>query len=268
MTTQEMKRELILALQQLQRREDFRQLNMIKPMGGGAHRGGMRAMLVVLSQADKPMTNLEVAEALDIRPSSVTQQVAMAESKGLLTRLEDPNDRRRKRIEITEKGLEFVGGRREKQEAIIDSFFANLSPNDIDHLLDLVTKINETPDIPRLMPRHKGGKGPRRPDRIEEQERNMDEYARRMRERARMGNGPFPKLSEEMKAEISKDIMAKTSHAEGYADLRGIAMKHHVGPHTIGKLVHELLHKGYITEDPQHPRRFDSTAEGRKAYNL
>jgi DNA-binding MarR family transcriptional regulator len=152
MTTTETKRDLILALQRLQRREDFRQLNLVKPVGkgqGGHRGGGMRAMLLFLAQQDEPALNMEIAEAFDIRPSSVTSQVAQAEEHGFVTRVDDPNDRRRKRIQLTDKGLEFIGGRREKQEAIIDGFFANLTDDEVEDLLTLVTKLNDTPDIER-----------------------------------------------------------------------------------------------------------------------
>jgi DNA-binding MarR family transcriptional regulator len=49
-----------------------------------------------------------LAERLDVGTSAASQQVDRLVDKGLLSRLEDPEDRRRLRISLTEKGNEAV----------------------------------------------------------------------------------------------------------------------------------------------------------------
>ncbi|MDR0899830.1 MAG: MarR family transcriptional regulator, partial [Lactobacillaceae bacterium] len=113
MANTEVKHNLVRVLQKLQRRYDFQELNKIKPLVQGMAGGGMRAMLEFLSAKDGPALNMDIAEEFDIRPSSATQQVTKAEKLGFVKRVDDPNDGRKKLIEITNKGLNYIGGSRQ-----------------------------------------------------------------------------------------------------------------------------------------------------------
>ncbi len=57
--------------------------------------------------ADNPgVTSRELAELLDIRPSSLTELLSKLESDGLVTRTPDENDKRVSRVSLTDKGQE------------------------------------------------------------------------------------------------------------------------------------------------------------------
>ena len=60
---------------------------------------------LLLAYLAEPMRMGEIAETLGCLPSSVTAIVDRLESAGLLRREADPDDRRAKRLVLTEKGL-------------------------------------------------------------------------------------------------------------------------------------------------------------------
>ncbi|MDR0899413.1 MAG: MarR family winged helix-turn-helix transcriptional regulator [Lactobacillaceae bacterium] len=150
MTNTEVKHNLVNVLQKLQRRYDFQELNKIKPIVPGMSGGGMRAMLEFLSEEDSPVLNMDIAEEFDIRPSSATQQVTKAEKLGYVKRVDDPNDGRKKLIEITNKGLNFIGGSRQRQETLVDTFFGVLNEDEQETLLSLLIKLDNAPDSERV----------------------------------------------------------------------------------------------------------------------
>ena len=65
-------------------------------MGGGR-------LLAVLKE-NSNITSRELAEQLDIRPSSLTELLARLEKEELITRTQDDNDKRISRVTLTEKG--------------------------------------------------------------------------------------------------------------------------------------------------------------------
>jgi DNA-binding MarR family transcriptional regulator len=197
MTDQMIKRELVLALQVLQRREDFRRLRMVKPLRQSEHgMGGMRGVLEYLSQQDAPVLNVDIAEEFDVKPSSVTMLMNKAEGNGFITRTDDANDRRRKRISITEEGLKFIGGRRQNQDKIVDGLFVNFTEDELLDLLHLVNKMNATPDVkverptstmesPRPGQERTMGLGrPRSFDRVAAEEEQVGRFAQQVAERS------------------------------------------------------------------------------------
>ena len=54
--------------------------------------------------ANPGVSSRELCEALDVRPSSLSEMLARAESDGLITRAADENDRRVQRVSLSEKG--------------------------------------------------------------------------------------------------------------------------------------------------------------------
>jgi DNA-binding MarR family transcriptional regulator len=60
---------------------------------------------LLLAYPAEPMRMGEIAETLGCLPSSITAIVDRLESAGLLRREADPDDRRAKRLLLTEKGL-------------------------------------------------------------------------------------------------------------------------------------------------------------------
>ena len=59
--------------------------------------------------AENPhVSSRDLCEFLDLRPSSLSEMLARAESEGWITRATDENDRRIQRVELTEKGRAFI----------------------------------------------------------------------------------------------------------------------------------------------------------------
>ena len=68
--------------------------------------------------AENPgVSSRELCEMLDVRPSSLSEMLARAESEGWVTRTVDEDDRRIQRVALSEKGREIVTRMREAREA-------------------------------------------------------------------------------------------------------------------------------------------------------
>lgn len=89
----------------------------------GPHQG-MRA-LCVIADNENPSSR-ELAELLDIRPSSLTEVLNRLEEHGLIIRTPDENDKRVSRVSLTEKGKEVAAEmkiHREEREAQMSACF-------------------------------------------------------------------------------------------------------------------------------------------------
>ena len=67
--------------------------------------------------ANSNVSSRELCEMLDVRPSSLSEMLARAESEGWVTRTVDEDDRRIQRVALSEKGREIVTRMREAREA-------------------------------------------------------------------------------------------------------------------------------------------------------
>jgi len=76
---------------------------------------GMGRPLEVLAENDN-VTSRELAELLDIRPSSLTELLTRLESEGLVTRTPDENDRRVTRVSLTDKAKELAAKMKAEHE--------------------------------------------------------------------------------------------------------------------------------------------------------
>ncbi|WP_425953809.1 MarR family winged helix-turn-helix transcriptional regulator [Xylanimonas sp. McL0601] len=65
---------------------------------------GQLRLLRALSYAGGPLRAVDLAEALDVAPRSVTTKVDQAEEDGFVRRLPDPHDRRARLVELTDAG--------------------------------------------------------------------------------------------------------------------------------------------------------------------
>ena len=83
----------------------MRSMRRRPPKPGEGFHPGMGRPLEVLAENDN-VSSRELAELLDIRPSSLTELLSRLESEGLVARTPDENDRRVSRVSLTEKGRE------------------------------------------------------------------------------------------------------------------------------------------------------------------
>ena len=108
------------------------------------------------------VSSRELCEMLDIRPSSLSEMLARAESEGWIARTADAEDRRIQRVTLTEKGQEAVTRMREAREADYEkktacfteaekAQFCALSNRLSDHMESLAADI---PEFMRRPPRH------------------------------------------------------------------------------------------------------------------
>ena len=67
--------------------------------------------------ANSGVSSRELCEMLDVRPSSLSEMLARAESEGWVTRAVDEDDRRIQRVDLSEKGREIITRMREAREA-------------------------------------------------------------------------------------------------------------------------------------------------------
>lgn len=85
----------------------FQTMNSIRKHNGRHfhfHFNSQNRVLWILSQRDGHLTQSELSELLDIRPSSTSELLKKLESKGLIERSNDPDDRRITIIKLTEAG--------------------------------------------------------------------------------------------------------------------------------------------------------------------
>ncbi|MDR0199214.1 MAG: MarR family transcriptional regulator [Streptococcaceae bacterium] len=107
---------------------------------GNGERMGARGLLVKLWEKDG-LTNSEISELLDIKPSSVTAQVKELESQGLVERKQDENDGRVSRVFLTEKGREAQNKGRETRNGMSEKIFESLTADEQVQLRDLLQKL-------------------------------------------------------------------------------------------------------------------------------
>ncbi len=104
------------------------------------NRNGAQGLLVELWKQDG-LTNAEIAELLDIKPSSVTAQVKNLEEAELVTRIADENDKRVSRVFLTEKGREAKEKRSETRDNVSSEIFDNLTEDEQATLATLLDKL-------------------------------------------------------------------------------------------------------------------------------
>ncbi len=81
----------------------------------GGHHPGMGRTLGILAE-NEGASSRELAEVLDIRPSSLTELLTRFEGEGLVSRTTDPDDRRVIRVSLTEKGKELAAKMKAEHE--------------------------------------------------------------------------------------------------------------------------------------------------------
>jgi MarR family transcriptional regulator, transcriptional regulator for hemolysin len=107
----------------------------------GLTRSHWRAVLYIWRTPGISQT--ELSEILDLSRMGVTGLLDRMEIKGLVTRKDDPKDRRVKRIYLTEATQELVPGITAIGGAMVDDFFAGISAKDQKALINLLVKVKQ-----------------------------------------------------------------------------------------------------------------------------
>lgn len=103
---------------------------------------GQARLLTMLRRGDG-LTNSEIAEKLDIRPSSVSVLVKKLENQGFIKRQDDEEDKRVSRIYLTEEGNAFLDDGKSFKDDVSDMLFSSLSDEEQKQLYDLLSKLND-----------------------------------------------------------------------------------------------------------------------------
>lgn len=101
---------------------------------------GKGRLLSVLKQKDG-LTQRELCEELDIRPSSVGELVRKLEANGLVMRQNNADDRRVMNVYLTESGREFVDKTSSVQSEIRANLFKEISEEEKDTFARVLQKM-------------------------------------------------------------------------------------------------------------------------------
>jgi len=125
-------------------------------MGGG--RGQMR-LLQLLSQSPAGLTNAEIAELLDIRPSSVSATISRLVDAGLVERLPSETDKRVVIVRLSAAGRAMFEQHADRVDDLTTKLFSGLSDDEKTTLEKLLAKLSTSMtdlDLRDFMPRGHG----------------------------------------------------------------------------------------------------------------
>ena len=108
----------------------------------GVHPGQMK-LLSIISKNDG-IIQRDLAEILDMRPSSLTEMVSNLEKNSLISRKQDENDRRIMHVYLTEEGKKIIESFKQAKDELHDSVFSCLTLDEKEKMLEIVRKVNSS----------------------------------------------------------------------------------------------------------------------------
>lgn len=124
----------------------------------GVHPGQWR--ILALLTRNGAVTQRELLDILQIRAASLSELLSKLESKGLITRVKDDNDKRNVIVEITKLGEMVIAENAHNQQEISSELFSLLSEEEQNQLAELLSKLVEAWHDKR----HGNGQRPQRSD--------------------------------------------------------------------------------------------------------
>lgn len=122
----------------------FKEINHQPVMATRTHHHGRGAqrLLQLLSRHDG-LSNAEISEMLDIRPSSVSASIKQLEAQELIVRQPSLSDKRVLTVHLTTKGRQITDRLNQVNDQMSERLFANLSKEERCQLVELLTKVNQ-----------------------------------------------------------------------------------------------------------------------------
>lgn len=123
--------------------------NLVKQMHRAAHRDyhirgaiyhGQAKLLVEVSRNDGA-SQKELAEKLDVRPSSMTEMLSKLENNGFIFRKQDEKDQRVSHIHLTDEGKKIVEDIEKSKDEFEEKFFSALTEEEKEQLFVLIEKL-------------------------------------------------------------------------------------------------------------------------------
>ncbi|WP_175279623.1 MarR family winged helix-turn-helix transcriptional regulator [Secundilactobacillus collinoides] len=102
-------------------------------------------MIYLLTQKEE-LTNSQIVEALDIRPSSVSVMIKKLEEDGLVERHDSPDDKRISLISLTDKGRDLIKSSHDFKTEFSDALFDGLTDDEKDEFGRLLNKLTDSLD--------------------------------------------------------------------------------------------------------------------------
>lgn len=100
-------------------------------------------MLLMLRNEADGMSQADIAEALCVKPSSVTSMLNNMEKDGVITRISDTTDKRIKRTYLTDKGIEISDKVLKYIVNTSDDFFTSFTDTEKHQFMDFMTKMEK-----------------------------------------------------------------------------------------------------------------------------
>lgn len=97
-------------------------------------------VLAVLSR-QQGMNQVTLAEMLEIQPMTLVRQIDRLESLGLVTRRQDPDDRRASRLMLTEAAQPLIGHMRRIADALWNEALADFSADEREALIATLHRV-------------------------------------------------------------------------------------------------------------------------------
>ena len=103
-------------------------------------------LLLCVERGAGAMRAADIAELLDLAPRTVTESLDSMERDGLIQRVQDPHDRRVKRLRITSAGSSAIAATEPLRHRLIDGVLEVLSGDERDQLTVLLRRIVDVLD--------------------------------------------------------------------------------------------------------------------------
>ena len=122
-------------------RQNHRMMGFMSMSRGGKHFSSQQRVLGILKKHNGEMTTSQLAEELDIRPSSVSELIKKLEKSGFVTRKKDEKDKRVTLIHLTESGITASEEKSDKIGDFSEIFFNSLDEEEQAELNRLLEKL-------------------------------------------------------------------------------------------------------------------------------
>lgn len=100
--------------------------------------------LLMLLDPQQGQNLIRMAERMLVARSTITRLIDQMEALGYVRRVNDPDDRRAQRVELTEKGIQLRENAFELHERSLQRRFAVLSEDDQEQLQQLLKKLRDS----------------------------------------------------------------------------------------------------------------------------
>ncbi|HEX4798984.1 MAG TPA: MarR family transcriptional regulator [Candidatus Paceibacterota bacterium] len=101
----------------------------------------MQFEVIIFLQSVKEATMEEIARHFRIKAPSATNHISELEKKGMIRRTSRPGDRRVVCVSLTTKAQNKIHTIRQEKRALYQKFFSKLSPQDVEELKRILTKL-------------------------------------------------------------------------------------------------------------------------------